>query len=560
MTEDLHTPVAVVGGGPVGLMLALFLDRHGVRSVVFDAAEGEHHEPRGNTHNTRTMEHYRRLGIAAPIRRLGLPAEHPADIAYFTRYHGHELSRLPLASRGLRMRQVAEAPATDQTPEPVHRANQMYVERFLYEHVRTRPRITLRTGRTVVGLEQNADRVTLTAEGPGGVPERWRARYAVGCDGGRSFVRRSLGVHYDGHGGLDQEVLGRRATAAHLRLPTFHRDVMTGRRAWSYWALNSELVMNLIALNGEDEFFLLTSSVDPDTADAGRLAQLVRRAAGTALPVEVLGHRPWTPGAALVAQRFTVGRVLLAGDAAHLFTPNGGFGMNTGVDDAANLAWKLAAAVQGWGGPGLLASYEAERRPVARRNTTAARELNAGLGAVDRPAALEEEGAEGERTRARVGDLLRCYGERTHSLGVQLGARYDGSPVVWPDGEPPADSWGTYTPSGVPGGRAPHLWLEQWHGPGASLFDRFGTGFTLLRLGGGTPDSKPLEAAAQAHGMPLAVLDVDLPEARELYGRDLVLVRPDQHVAWRGDRLPADPGELVALVTGSGRAGAGEAA
>lgn len=551
MPDSTRTPVAIVGGGPVGIVLALFLDRYGVPCVVFDAQEEQPAEPRGNTHNARTMEHYRRLGISAAVRRLGLPDRHPADIVYFTRYAGTELSRLRLASRSLRMRQTAAAPATDQTPEPVHRANQMYVENFLYEHARTRPNITLRLGRRVTALRQNATRVELTAEPADGPAEHWTARYAVGCDGGRSFVRRTLGVHYDGDGALDQDVLGRRATAAHLRLPTFHRDAVTGRRAWSYWSLNSDLVMNLIALNGEDEFFLLTSSIDPDTAGPDRIRELVRRAAGVPLPVEVLGRRPWTPGVALVAQRLTIGRVLLAGDAAHLFTPNGGFGMNTGIDDTANLAWKLAALLHGWGGPGLLSSYESERRPIARRNTTAARELNAGLGSIERPAFLEEDSTRGAEARARVGDLLRCYGERTHSLGVQLGARYDGSPLVVADGEPPADSWGTYTPSSRPGGRAPHLWLDDWHGPGSSLFDRLGPGFTLLRLGGRAPGSKGLEAAAQAQGMPLTVLDVDLEAARDLYERDLVLVRPDQHVAWRGNQLPSDPGELTALVTGS---------
>ncbi|THA70113.1 monooxygenase [Streptomyces sp. A0958] len=550
MQRTQHTPVAIVGGGPVGIMLALFLDRHGVRSVVFDEGENPYDVPRGNTHNARTMEHYRSLGISAPIRALGLPAEHPADIAYFTRYSGPELSRLKLASRARRMRQTAVAPATDQTPEPVHRANQMYVERFLYEHVRTRPNITLRLGRQVTDIEQDAEHVFLRAQPADGPAEHWTARFAVGCDGGRGLVRRSLGVRYDGEGALDQEVLGSRATAAHLRLPTFHRDVMTGRRAWSYWSLNSELAMNLISLNGADEFFLLTSSVAPD-AGPDDIADLVRRGAGMPLPVEVLGRRPWTPGVALVAERFTIGRILLAGDAAHLFTPNGGFGMNTGVDDAANLAWKLAGILAGWGGPGLLASYEAERRPTARRNTTAARELNMGLGAVERPAELEHPGPDGAAARARVGDQLRCYGERTHSLGVQLGARYDGSPVIAQDGPPPADSWGTYTPSSVPGGRAPHLWLDAWHGPGSSLYDRLGPGFTLLRLGGRAPTGKPLEAAAQAHGMPLTVLDVDQDAARDLYQRDLVLIRPDQHVAWRGDQLPQDPDALVALVTGA---------
>ncbi|MFJ4713593.1 FAD-dependent monooxygenase [Streptomyces sp. NPDC088785] len=551
MRQTQHTAVAVVGGGPVGLLLALFLDRYGVPSVVFDAGERPYESPRGNTHNARTMEHYRRLGISTVVRGLGLPADHPADIAFFTRYAGTELARLNLASRSRRSRQTSVAPATDQIPEPVHRANQMYVERFLYEHARTRPNITLRLGRRVTALEQDATHAEVLAEPADGPAEKWTARYVVGCDGGRSLVRRALGVRYAGAGALDQDVLGRRATAAHLRLPTFYREVMTGRRAWSHWALTGDMVMNLISLNGEDEFFLLSSSIDPDTAEDGRIAAAVERAAGRRLPVEVLSRRPWTPGVALVAERFTVGRILLAGDAAHLFTPNGGFGMNTGVDDAANLAWKLAGVLAGWGGRNLLASYEAERLPVAVRNTTAARELNAGLGSVERPPELEEDSPLGAETRARVGGQLRCYGERTHSLGVQLGARYDESPIVVPDGSPPADSWGTYTPSSVPGGRTPHLWLDTWHGAGSSLFDRLGQGFTLLRLSGAAPDVKPLQAAAQAHGMPLSVLDVEVDTARDLYERDLVLVRPDQHVAWRGNHLPEDPDGLVARVTGS---------
>jgi 2-polyprenyl-6-methoxyphenol hydroxylase-like FAD-dependent oxidoreductase len=557
MTDALRTRVTIVGGGPVGLMLALFLDRYGIESVLFNVEDSWHDEPRGNTHNARTMEHYRRLGISGQIRRLGLPADHTLDIAYFTRYSGFELSRLPLPAPGDRMRALASSPRTDQTPEPVHRANQMYVEKFLFEHARTRPNITLRFGWRVTHLRQNASGVTLDAESvTGRTRESWQAPYAVGCDGGRSFVRRTLGVHYEGRGSLEQEILGRRATAAHLRLPTFHTEVFTGQRAWSYWALNPDLVMNLIALNGHDEFFLLTSSVDPDTTDDAELTSLVRRAAGTGLPVEVLSHRPWTPGIALVAERLTVGRVFLAGDSAHLFTPNGGFGMNTGVDDAANLAWKLAGTLQGWGGPGLLGSYEGERRPIALRNTAAARELNTGLADIERPDVMETDSPEGARARGRIGALVCAYGERTHSIGVQLGARYDGSPLIDSDEEPPTDSLGTYTPTAIPGGRAPHVWLDDWRGPGSSLFDRFGPYHTVLRLGPEPPSTKELVAAAEAHGLPLHTLDIEDPAVRELYERDLVLIRPDQHVAWRGNALPTDVDALVARVTGQRTVGA----
>lgn len=551
MDRPSTTPVAIVGGGPVGLLLALFLDRYGVGSVVFNAGSSVPDEPRGSTHNARTMEHYRTLGLADRVRALGLPADHDAGISFSTRYNGHALARLPWPGPGEARRQVAAAGRTDQVPEPMHRANQMYVERLLLSRARAGAHITLRFGARVTGLQQEPDGVVLTAEDDSG-PHTWHARYAVGADGGRSFVRRRLGISYQGEGALDQDVLGRRATAAHLRVPTLYGDLLKGRAAWSNWVFNSELALNLIALNGADEFFLLTSSVDPDTADDDTLVRLVRRAAGVDLPVEVLSHRPWTAGAALVAERFGDGRVLLAGDAAHLFTPNGGFGMNTGADDAANLAWKLAAAVQGWAGGRLLDSYEAERRPVALRNTTAARELGIGLGSVERPAALEEDSAAGRAAREKTGRALAEYGQLTlDTLGVQLGARYDTSAIVDAGGcPPPPDAFTSYTPSAVPGGRTPHLWLDDDHGPGSSLFDRLGTGFTLLRVGAAAPRGEALATAAAVHRVPLTTLELSGAEARELYGRALVIVRPDQHVAWRGDELPADCDALIRLVTG----------
>jgi 2-polyprenyl-6-methoxyphenol hydroxylase-like FAD-dependent oxidoreductase len=555
------TPVAIVGGGPVGLVLALLLDRHGVRSVVFELDDSPRRHPKGNTHNARSMEHYRRLGIAGQIRRLGLPPDHPTDVAYFTRYNAHELARLRMPSLDEKMRAVAAAPRPDQVPEPLHRANQMYVEQFLLQHVRTRPNITLRLGWRVDGLRQEDDGVSLHAERVSdGAWQTWRARYVAGCDGGQSLVRRTAGIRYEGEGSIDQDILGRRAAATHLRLPTLSRDILAGRHAWTYWAVNPELVMTLISLNGADEFFLLTSSVDPDQPDPAVLTQLVQRAASSPIPVEVLGHRPWTPGVALVAERFAIGRVLLAGDAAHLFTPTGGFGMNTGLDDAANLAWKLAAMVEGWGGPGLVQSYELERRPIALRNTAAARQLNKNLGNIELPDALEERSEAGGEARRRVGALLSTFGEQFASIGVQLGARYDDSPIVASDGVPPPDSLTTYAPSSAPGGRAPHLWLDDWHGVGSSLFDRFGVGMTVLRLGARPADTAELMEAARERGIPLTTLDIDDPVARDLYERDLVLVRPDQHVAWRGNRLPEDPDDLLARATGASRRRAAGAA
>jgi hypothetical protein len=237
---------------------------------------------------------------------------------------------------------------------------------------------------------------------------------------------------------------------------------------------------------------------------------------------------------------------VLAGDAVHLFTPTGGFGMNTGMDDASNLAWKLAAMVQGWGGAGLLASYEIERKPIAHRNTLAARELNKQLANMPDTTVIAENSPAGEATRRAVSAHVAGLGEEYASLGVQLGARYDGSPIIVADGAPPADDYVCYRPSSVPGGRAPHLWLGDGRGYGDSLYDHLGRGFTLLRLDGRAADASPLTDAAARLRMPLKVLDLPNTAARDLYERDLVLVRPDQYVAWRGNTMAANPDRLLA--------------
>jgi hypothetical protein len=225
--------------------------------------------------------------------------------------------------------------------------------------------------------------------------------------------------------------------------------------------------------------------------------------------------------------------------------------MNTGIDDAANLSWKLAAMVHGWGGGSLIESYELERKPVAVRNTIAARELAKRNGSTLASPAMEEDTAEGEAARRQVGAHLSTFGEAFASIGLQLGARYDGSPIVVANGVPPADNFAQYTPSSVPGGRAPHIWLDEGRSRGSSLYDRLGIGFTLLRLGGHAAGSTALEAAARDRGIPLDVLDHPSDAARDLYERDLVLIRPDQHVAWRGNRSPHDPDMLWSKLVGA---------
>ena len=544
-------PIAIVGGGPVGLMLALFLDLYGVCSVLLNTEKATRWHPKGSTEGSRTMEHFRRLGIAGEIRKLGLPPDHPTDVAYFTRFGGAELARLRMPSTNETMQKVSNSPKTDQVPEPIHRANQMHVERFLFDYAKSRPNIVMRFGWRAENFEQDADGVSLTAvREPDGMAQTWQAEYLVGCDGGRSLIRRMLGIKFQGEAGIEQRYFGGRMFSTYVRAPTLYRDFLGHRRAWQYWAVNPEIRSSMIAVNGRDEFLFRTRATEPDKPpEDAAVAEAMRRCVGVDIDMEILAHEPWTAGMALVAERFADRRVLLAGDAVHLFTPTGGFGMNTGIDDASNLAWKLAAMVQGWGGGDLLASYQIERMPIALRNTDAARKLTANIGETDVDPEIEQDTPTGEAARRAAGAMLANFSEQFASIGVQLGARYDGSSVIIPDAAAPADSVLTYTPTSIPGGRAPHVWFDEKRTYGNSLFDRLGTGFTLLRLGPRAPDASVMMAAAVRQNIPLKVLDVSDTDARDLYERDLVIIRPDQYVAWRGNNS-ANPDRLFAQVVG----------
>jgi 2-polyprenyl-6-methoxyphenol hydroxylase-like FAD-dependent oxidoreductase len=542
-------PVAIVGGGPVGMVLAMQLARFGVRSIVFNTEAESRWHPKGSTHGSRTMELYRRLGLAEAIRALGLPEDHPTDVLYSTRYGGDELARIRMDSE--REKRVARGLPTDLGPEPIFRSNQMYVERFLCEHLRTlAPAVEMRFGWSAINFNDHGDGVTVTAEhGATGRRSTWRAQYLIGCDGGSGLVRRTLGIRYEGSASLDQPFFGGDMVSTYVRIPEFYRSVITGRRAWQYWVVNPELRSAIVALNGDDEFLALSrlpeGRSEPDDAS---VIKNIQRASNRKIDVKVLGHGRWKGGVALVAERYGLGRVLIAGDSTHLFTPTGGFGMNTGLEDSANLAWKLAGAVQGWADPRVIETFDSERRPIGKRNTSASRALAKSVGEVDAPAHLEENSNRGFAARRVLGDVLGGFGEEFASIGVQLGARYDDSPIIVGDGtSAPPDSYVSYTPSAVPGGRAPHVWLAH----GLSIFDRFGPGFTLLRFGGHrAPSVARLEHVARSRGVPFLTLDLESPAARAVYERDLVLIRPDHHIAWRGNQLPADADTLLARVTG----------
>ena len=546
-------PILIVGGGPVGMVLAMNLDALGVKSLLIEREPRARMHPKGGTQNARTLEHYRRLGVAGAIRRLGMPDDQPTDVVYTTTFAGWELSRIRMPSERDKQAEVARSAATAQVPEPIFRCNQMYVEDFLFRHVGGLAHVERCFGWECVAWSDEGDGVRVTIREVGtGVVREIEGSYLVGADGGQSGIRRALGIRYAGTSGEIRPYLGGPMVSTHLRVPDFYKAIPLGH-AYQYWAISARLRSNTVVLNGRDEFLYSTklAGADDTPDDNAIVSSFIASTGVHGLRVELIGHWTWMAGHALVADRFRHGRVLLAGDAVHLFTPAGAFGMNTGIDDVANLGWKLAAVVQGWGGPGLLDTYESERRPIAFRNTGAARALARNIGDVPVGPAMEETSLAGDADRATAAACLAGFAPEFSSLGVQLGARYDGSAIVVPDAAaPPAEDFVEYRPSGVPGGRAPHFWMDAGRGAGSSMFDRFGPGFTLLRLGGHAPDAAGFVAAARARGVPLRVLDVPQDEARDLYGADLALIRPDQHLAWRGDAAPGDAAAVLARVTG----------
>lgn len=548
MTQDA-TPVLISGGGPVGLALAMELAWRGVRSVLVNTEPTTAVHPQGNTHNARTMEHYRRFGIADRVRAVGLPQELATDVSYLTRFTGHEFARIQMPSSTEKKRRIAARDMSFLTPEPIHRSSQFYVEPELFAHAKTMDEIDLRFGWELVDFAQHADHVVSTIKNSEtGETETITSKWLAGCDGAQGYTRKALEIPYRGEGGDEVAFFIGRMLSVYIDAPAIY-DVMTVDRAWQYWTVNGDARTCIVTLDAKGKFVVLTKYPDSGEPDEAEITRDIQNAIGAAIDLEIISVREWTAGNALVADRYGDGRVLLAGDAVHLFTPTGGFGMNTGIEDAVNLGWKLAAVHHGWAPEALLTTYEVERRPIGIRNTQSSRKLASDVATIQVPEALEQKSAEGERTRAQLGKHLSGFTEEFASLGIQLGARYDGSPLIVGDGtSPPPDSPIEYMPSACPGGRAPHVWLEN----GASIHDRFGKWFTLLKFGSPDTDTRAFEAAASAQNVPLDVVDIPEQAARDLYQCGFVLIRPDHHVAWRGDALPADASALMQQVSGNG--------
>lgn len=554
-SKPLHyrSRVAIVGAGPAGMVLAIELGRRGVACTLIDEDTEPPRFPKANATTARTMEHFRRLGFSSRVRALGLPGDFPQDIAYFTRYAAHELARLPGLTRDQARSRRASHDDRWPTPEPLHRGQQMLIEPVLLDEVKRYPCVRLQLGTRIHSVQALPEGGTVLGENTHDASTvQIDADYIVGCDGPRSRVREALAIRYEGLREDDRDFMGGRMLTVYFKSPAFYAT--TGKqRSWQYWAINRECRGLTMSIDGQSQIacaLQLPAGVAPslEFAERGLTATM-----GAPFDREIIGFSEWTAGYMLVAERFADARpeprLLLAGDAAHLFTPTGGQGYNTAVDDAVNLGWKLAARCLGWGGPNLLASYELERQPIARRNTRFSYAMAESIGRLPVPECLEDNSTAGAEARALLGERLAEHARSEFDIpGIHLGVFYAGSPLIGLDASAaPADDWYHYTPHGTPGARAPHLWLDD----GRAIFDLFGRDFTLLCLGKSSLQTAQKAATrARAAGIPIDCLGIDNDIARQLYGADFVLIRPDHHIGWRSDRLPGDFDNVLARACG----------
>jgi len=553
--QNLTTDVLVVGAGPVGLTLAMDLASRGVRVVIVETRrKGEPPSVKCNHVAARTMEQFRRLGVAQQVRQAGLPEDYPNDVVFRTSFTGQELTRIAIPCRRDRYTREGGPDTWWPTPEPPHRINQIYLEPILLAHATAQPGVTLLDRTQVTGFTQDSDGVV--AQGLGlddGRTVNIRCQYLVGCDGGSSMVRKTMGAQLEGTPVIQ------RVQSTYIRAPGLLAKV-PGAPAWSCYSVNPRRCGTVFAIDGQERW-LVHNHLNPhepefDSIDRDRS---IREILGVDddFQYEVISKEDWV-GRRLVANRFRQGRVFLAGDAAHLWVPYAGYGMNAGIADALNLGWLLGARLQGWADEQVLDAYEAERQPiteqVSRFAMDHAQKMIRARSAV--PQDIEAPGPQGEALRAAVGqEAYDLNVQQFCCAGLNFGYYYADSPLIVADGEaPPPYSMGSFTPSTVPGCRAPHFWLED----GRSLYDAFGPGYTLLRSRQAI-DIEALLAAAREVGMPLAVIDVDAAQLPDGYRHPLVLCRADQHVVWRGEQLPEDPGALVARLCGRAHARVPEA-
>mgnify|MGYP001204043942 CR=1 FL=1 len=533
----LETPILIVGAGPVGLALAADLGRRGVPCLVVEQGEGPPDHPRATALNARSMEFMRRFGVADAIRRDGMPEDFPHTALYCTTLTGFEIARIERPHHG------GSGPSAD-SPERAQRCNQIWLDPILRELASGYDCATLRYRCRFETATEQADHVLATVHDLANDKRiSIAARYLVDCSGGHSPIRRALDIGMSGSNYLGHFL------SVFVRAPELWTHHKMGKAALINFVEPKGLWRNLVSLNGRELYrFGIRGKAYYDAPEKVDAERLFNEVVGREVPHELISIRRWT-ARNVAADRYRSGRIFLAGDAAHLNHPAAGLGMNTGLGDAIDLGWKLAAVHDGWAPAALLDSYEIERRPVGRRNVAHADLSHANDREQQPGPAVANDTPEGARARQALADaIVPAQTRKVITDGLALGYRYDPSPIVWQDGTPaPEDTVTDYRPTARPGSRAPHAFIA----PGRSTIDLFGKGFVLMRLGTGAPDVSAIEGAFAQRNVPLSVATIRNPDVTALYQRALVLVRPDGHVAWRADAPPADPLALADRVRGT---------
>ena len=539
--------VIIAGGGPSGLILASELGQRGISCLLLDMKASTAFNPQANATQARTMEHYRRLGFAHEIRALGLPSDHPTDIAYFTRLSKHELARLSLPTAAQAVKTIKTLKGSWSAAELPHRVSQKFVETVLKKHASKHESNDIRFGWKVQEITSHEDHVIVKAHPlstgadasssePSNV-ELFKCKYLVGADGPRSNIRHQLGISYTGETGVKRSYMGGEMFAVYLRSSDIYKNI-PHPRAWMYVTVNNQRRCFLASVDGQEQFAFHSALHEGESAEHWGLEEVkmrLKELMGCEVDFEVLSMQSWIAGHSLVAEHFSKDRVFLMGDAAHLFTPTGGLGYNTAVEDAVNLGWKLAHVIKGLAPETLLDSYELERRPLAIRNTGYAKQFADSVGLFPVSDEFELETPEAQAERDRASEHFNAHVRLEFNIpGVTFGGRYDHSPIIIKDdSEAPKDQANHYEPSACPGGRPPHLWLED----GSSLFDAFGPEWTLLCTQESARDVSAWQLEAQRMGLQLKCLYLPQKELQELYIAPLALIRPDQMVGWRGNAL-----------------------
>ena len=531
-------PVLIVGGGPIGLALAADLGRRGIEAMLVEKRQDVLGSAKMILVSVRTMEFCRQLGISEEIRNWGFPHDHNLDSVFVTNLQSYELGRVHTPA-------IAELPSEPASPERDFPCPQTWFDPIVQRYARRFPHVELRYEIELESFEQDTDGVIARLLDADGRHELVHADYLVGCDGYSSTVRALLGIDVRGERFLDLSM------SVYVRIPHLLESHDKGD-AYRYVFVGPDGTWGVLTtIDGFDLYRLqLIGSSDKDVRSIDVPAAL-RRAIGDDIGFTIEDVSFWSRKM-VVADRFKDGRVFIAGDAAHAHPPNGGLGMNTGIADAFDLGWKFAAVLEGWGGPTLLESYDYERRPASARAAEESLRNYRRLTNATNFREIDQPTSAGALVREELGLRLVAQNEKAwHPLGVHLGYIYDPSPIVARDGSPrPADDPVTYEPSAYPGARAPHFWLA----PGRSTLDLFGDGFTLLVFDDRSPAAFRREASRQ--GVPLTVHHIDDADARAGYAAPLVLVRPDGHVAWRGDGDgdgdEADIDEIFRTIRGAG--------